>query len=214
MVTFEATFSFKMFIFNFYKNLFDNCNNFEQSRLKRIFSLKLLWGRECNFELLHKMLELFTVFLIVILPSLFVVSLFPRQKLCVFVYAVPSQLVKIANWLSFLNAFCLVVAWKYFSILVFSLRCKRSSTGVIWLQALISLYQAEEWLFLLVTFPIAVMSVFKEKLYMQHLCTLFSFLLTVLSILSLTAFPHISIGSQINAASSSYKRLTSKRSFY
>ena len=52
------------------------------------------------------------------------------------------------------------------------------------------------------------MSVFRTKLYLKHLRTLPWFLLTLLSILSLTAFPLIS------AAPPSYKRLTSKCSFY
>ena len=49
---------------------------------------------------------------------------------------------------------------------------------------------------------------------MQNLHSLSWFLLTILSIISLTAFPFISIGSQLSAAPPAYKRLTSKRSFY
>ena len=58
------------------------------------------------------------------------------------------------------------------------------------------------------------MSVFRTKLYLQHLRTLFWFLLSTLSILSLTAFPLINICYQISAVSPSYKRLTSKGSFH
>ena len=47
---------------------------------------------------------------------------------------------------------------------------------------------------------IAIMSVFRTKLYMQHLRSLFWFLLTILSILSLTAFSVIIVGSQKSAA--------------
>ena len=64
------------------------------------------------------------------------------------------------------------------------------------------------------TFPFAIMSVFRTKRYMQRSRSLFWFLLTILSILSLTAFPLISVGSQISAAPPSYTRLTFKRSFY
>ena len=64
------------------------------------------------------------------------------------------------------------------------------------------------------TFPIAIMSVFRTKLYMQHLRSLFWFLLSILSILSLTGFPLISVGSQISAAQPSYKHLTFKYSLY
>ena len=64
------------------------------------------------------------------------------------------------------------------------------------------------------TFPIAIMSDFMPKLYMQHLRSLFWFLLTILSILSLTAFPLISVKSQISTAPTSYKHLTYKCSFY
>ena len=168
MVTFEATFSFKMFIFNFYKNLFDNCNNFEQSRLKRIFSLKLLWGRECNFELLHKMLELFTVFLIVILPSLFVVSLFPRQKLCV------CMLVKITNWLLFkANQFVqrpenIFVKHSCFFFTLKNIKYRSNLSGSFNLAVTIRkmiIYTGHQ------AFPIAIMSAFRTKLYMQRLCT-------------------------------------------
>ena len=49
---------------------------------------------------------------------------------------------------------------------------------------------------------------------MQHIRSLFWFLLTILSILSLTAFPPVSVGSQISVAPLSYNRLTSKCSFY
>ena len=48
---------------------------------------------------------------------------------------------------------------------------------------------------------------------MQHLRSLFWLLLTILNILSLTAFPLISVLSQISATPPSYKRLTSQRSF-
>ena len=58
------------------------------------------------------------------------------------------------------------------------------------------------------TFPIAIMSAFRTKFYMQHL------LLTILSTLSLTAFPLTRVDSQISAAQPSYKCLTSKCSFY
>ena len=58
------------------------------------------------------------------------------------------------------------------------------------------------------------MSLFTTKVYLQHLRTLSRFLLTILSILSLTAVPLISTRHQISAASPSYKRLTSKCSFY
>ena len=58
------------------------------------------------------------------------------------------------------------------------------------------------------------MSVFTTKVYLQHLRTLSRFLLTILSILSLTAVPLISARHQISAAPPSYKRLTSKCSFY
>ena len=64
------------------------------------------------------------------------------------------------------------------------------------------------------TLPTAIMSVFRTKLYLQHLRTLFWFLLTILNILSLTAFPLISVRYHICAAPPSYKRLTSKCSFY
>ena len=64
------------------------------------------------------------------------------------------------------------------------------------------------------TFPIAIMTVFRTKLYMQHIRSLFWFLLTILSILSLTAFSLISVGSQISVAPLSHKRLTSKCSIY
>ena len=47
---------------------------------------------------------------------------------------------------------------------------------------------------------------------MQHLPTLFSFLLTT-RIISITAFPLISVGSRIDAVPPSYKHLTLKRSF-
>ena len=73
-----------MFTLNVHKNLFDNGN---------------------SFALLQKMLEFFYGILMVILLQLSVASLFSRQKLCVFVSVVPSQLAKIANWFSFLNAF-------------------------------------------------------------------------------------------------------------
>ena len=49
---------------------------------------------------------------------------------------------------------------------------------------------------------------------MQHLRSLFWFLLTILSILSVSGFLLISVGSQISAAPPSYKRVTSKCSFY
>ena len=58
------------------------------------------------------------------------------------------------------------------------------------------------------------MSVFDTKLYMQHLLSLLWFLLTILSVLSLTAFPLISVGSQISAALSFYKHLASKWIFF
>ena len=48
------------------------------------------------------------------------------------------------------------------------------------------------------TFPMAKMSAFRTKRCMQHIPSLFWFLLTILSIRSLTAFPLISIGSQIS----------------
>ena len=78
IIFYRVIFDFKMFIFNVYKNLFDNCS---------------------SFVLLQKMLEFFMVILFDANSS--VVSLFLRQKLCVFVSEVPSQLVKIANWFSF-----------------------------------------------------------------------------------------------------------------
>ena len=52
------------------------------------------------------------------------------------------------------------------------------------------------------TFPIVIMSVFRTKLYMQHLRSLFWFLLTILSIFSFTVLPLISTGSQISAVAS------------
>ena len=55
------------------------------------------------------------------------------------------------------------------------------------------------------TFPIVIMSIFRTKLYMQHLRSLVWFLLTMLSILSLTTFPLISVGYQVSAAPSSSK---------
>ena len=87
---------------NVYKNVFDSCN---------------------SFALLQKMVEFFMVFLMIILLKLSVVSLFLRQKLCVFVSVVPFQLVEITNWFSFLNA-SFNCGLKIFSgnILVFSLR--------------------------------------------------------------------------------------------
>ena len=51
------------------------------------------------------------------------------------------------------------------------------------------------------------------KLYMQHLRSLFWFLLNIRSILSLNAFPFIIVVSQISTAPPSYERLTSKCSF-
>ena len=50
------------------------------------------------------------------------------------------------------------------------------------------------------TFPIVIMLDFRTKLYMQHLRSLFCFLLTILSILSFTVFPLISAWSKISAA--------------
>ena len=50
------------------------------------------------------------------------------------------------------------------------------------------------------TFLIEIISVFRTRLYMQHLSSLFWFLLTILSIIGLTAFPLISAGSQISTA--------------
>ena len=58
------------------------------------------------------------------------------------------------------------------------------------------------------------MSVFRTKLYMQHLHSLLWFLLTILRILSLTVFALISVGCHISAAPPTYKSLTSKCSFY
>ena len=46
------------------------------------------------------------------------------------------------------------------------------------------------------TFPTAIMSVLRIKLYMQHLWSLFCFLLTILTINTLTAFPFIRVGFQ------------------
>ena len=51
------------------------------------------------------------------------------------------------------------------------------------------------------TFPIVIILVFRTKLYMQHLRSLFWFLLTIMSILSLTVFPLVSAGSKISPAS-------------
>ena len=48
---------------------------------------------------------------------------------------------------------------------------------------------------------------------MQHLRSFFWFLLTALTILGLTAFPLMSVGSQISVALPPYKRLISKCSF-
>ena len=64
------------------------------------------------------------------------------------------------------------------------------------------------------TFPIVIMSAFWTKLYMKHLRSLFWFLQTILSTLSLTAFPLISVDSQISAAPPCYQRLTTKCRFY
>ena len=64
------------------------------------------------------------------------------------------------------------------------------------------------------TFLIAIMTVFRTKRYMQHLRSLFWLLLTILSILSLTAFPTISVGSQIRFGPPCYECFTSKCSFY
>ena len=47
------------------------------------------------------------------------------------------------------------------------------------------------------TFPIGIMSVFKTRLYIQHLRSLFWFLLTMLGIISLTTFPIRSVGSTV-----------------
>ena len=64
------------------------------------------------------------------------------------------------------------------------------------------------------TFSVTIMLVCRTKLYMQNFRSLFWFLLTILSILSLTAFTLISVGTQISTALPFYKRLTSKCSFY
>ena len=67
--------------------------------------------------------RIFYGILMVILPQSSAVSLFSRQKLCVFVSVVPFQLVKIASWFSFLNAsFSGGLKIFYESILVSSLR--------------------------------------------------------------------------------------------
>ena len=59
------------------------------------------------------------------------------------------------------------------------------------------------------------MSVFWTKIYMQPLRSLFWVLLTtILSIISLAAFPLIRVDSQTGAAPPSYKLLTSKCNFY
>ena len=68
-----------------------------------------------------------------------VVSLFPKQKLCVFASVVPFQLAKIANWFLLNALFSGGLKIFYGSIRVSSLRQKRSSTEAIWLQALILL---------------------------------------------------------------------------
>ena len=49
------------------------------------------------------------------------------------------------------------------------------------------------------TFPIAIMLVFRTKLYLQHLPSLFWLLLTIPSILSVTTFPLLSDDFQISA---------------
>ena len=54
----------------------------------------------------------------------------------------------------------------------------------------------------------------KNYVYLFPWCCLFWFLLTILSIVSLTAFPLISVKSQISTAPISYKYLTYKCSFY
>ena len=127
------------------------------------------------------------------------------------------QLVKIANWFSFLNAFCLVVVWRNFTeAFLFFLYVRKDqvheqSGCKLWF-AITSrrmiIYTGSK------TFLIAIMSVFRNKLYIQHLSSLFRFLLTILSNLSLTKFPlNHQLSNKCRAASSSNKRPTSKRSF-
>ena len=69
-------------LFNVYKSLFDNYN---------------------SFALLQKILEFFMAFY-GSSPVIICSYLFLKQKLCVFVSAVPYRLVEIANWFSFLSA--------------------------------------------------------------------------------------------------------------
>ena len=160
--------------------------------------------------------RIFYGILMIIFPQSSVVTLFHTQKLCVFVFGVPFHLVKIANWFSFLNAsFSVGLKICYGSILLSSLSSKNQVQKQFGCKLWFCLtsrrmifYTGNQ------TFPIAMMSVFRTKLYMQHLCSFFWFLLTALSILRLTAVPLMSVGSQISVPPPSYKRLISKCSFY
>ena len=64
------------------------------------------------------------------------------------------------------------------------------------------------------TFQLQQCQFLGQNFYLQHLRPLFWFLLTILSILSLTIFPLISVHHQISAATPSFKRLTSKCRFF
>ena len=127
------------------------------------------------------------------------------------------QTVKIANWLLFLNASFSGgpenILWKH-SCFLFTLEkikyrsnLAEDSDFVVTSKRMI-IYTGNY------TFSIAIMSVFMVKLYKQYLRCLFWLLLTILSMFSLTAFPFISFHPQISTAPPSYKRLTSKYSFY
>ena len=134
---------------------------------------------------------------------------------------VPFLLVKIANWFSFLNAsFSCVLKIFYRSIFFFfffffftlekiKYRSSLAASSDFTVTSGRLIIYSGNW-----TFPIVIMLVFTTKSYMKYLRSLFWFLLIISSILSLTAFPLISIGNPISAVPPSYERLTSKCSFF
>ena len=133
-----------------------------------------------------------------------VVSLFSRQKLCVFVSVVPFHLVKSANWFSFKY----FVQWWPENILRKHLCFFFTSEKIMYRSNLVASFDFAVISGLMIiytgnyTFPIAVMSVFRTKLYMQHLQSTFWFLTSYKRRLS------------YKRVSPSHERLTSKCSFY
>lgn len=96
-----------------------------------------------------------------------------------------------------------MVTWKYFTDVFLFLRYVRKDKyrSNLTTSSDFPFYrQKNDYLTVDWTFPVALMSVFRTKRYMQYLRNLFWFLITILIIFNLTVFPFISAGFQLKIA--------------